>query len=506
MDRIRNRQARIFAACAARALHALAVSLRRFGAETRGGLAPFIAFSIIPLVAFVGVGTDTARGYILKSKLSYALDAAALAAGKVISSSNRDSDLAMYFNANFPAGYMDATLDGPHSTVSTDNKTITITASATIGTTFMRVLNINSMTVSASTEVTAQTVLMDVVLSMDVSGSMSQSVSGVQKIAAARTAATTLVNSLFGTNSTSTLLKIGLVPWNSKVNVQTVGAGAYSTATTVATTVPSFVNPLTGAAQTQVWIPNNSEVPLLSKPASGWKGCVYARYTNDAIDNDADMLEGLPRNVNGKDWVAWEPVGPSGEPSSNGGTCSGCTPCYSKGITPMQSDKQTILNSINALTNPTGNTNLPQGLDMAWQVLTATAPYSESDANPQGQRIQAIVIMTDGENMGGKGDAYKMAFGSGTTAQGNLTTNKRLDWRATQIAANIKATSNPPANEVRIYAIQLGDPPSAEQETVMKTIATGPDAPFYFYAPDAATLQSAFQQIADNLSQLRLSK
>ena len=502
MNRINEPHSRDLLARALQALRAGIRSSRRFAAETRGGVAPFIAVSIIPLVAFIGIGTDTARGYILKSKLSYALDSAALAAGKVISSPNRDSDLTMYFNANFPAGYMNATLDGPHSSVSPDNKKVTITANATIGTTFMRVLHINTLTVSASTEATAQTVLMDFVLSMDVSGSMSQTVGGVQKIAAARTAATTLVNSLFGTNATNTLLKIGLVPWNSKVNVQTTGAGAYSTATTVATNVTPFINPLTGAAQSQVWYPNNSEIPLLSKPLSSWKGCVYARYISDGINNDADMLEGLLTNVGGKDWVAWEPIGTSGEPPN----CSSCTPCYSKGITPLQSTKQTILNSIAALTNPTGNTNLPQGLDMAWQVLTSTAPYSESDANPAGPRIQAIVIMTDGDNMGGQGDAYKEAFGAGATAQGNLTNNKRLDWRATQIAANIKATSNPPANEVRIYAIQLGDPPSAEQEAVMKAIATSPDPPYYFYAPDAPTLQSAFQQIADNLSQLRLSK
>ena len=448
MGRITDRQSRSCSARARRAFRGALRSLRRFAGETGGGMAPFIALSIVPLVAFVGIGTDTARGYILKSKLSYALDSAALAGGKVIYSANRDADIAMYFNANFPPNYMHATLDGPHSTVSPDNTKVMITASATVGTTFMRVLHINTMTVSATTQVTAETDMLDVVLSMDGSGSMSQTVSGVQKIAAARSAATTLVNILFGSNATNSLLHIGLVPWNSKVNVQTTGAGAYSTAATVATAVPLFTNPVTGAAQSQVWYPNNSEIPLLSKPASGWKGCVYARYVSDGIDNDADMLEGLLTNVNGKAWVAWEPVGPSGEPSSNGGTCFSCTPCYSQGITPLQSNKETILNSINALTNPTGNTNLPQGLDMAWQVLTPAAPYSEAVANPQGNRIQAIVIMTDGDNMGGQGDAYKAAFGTGTTAQGNLTTNKRLNWRFAQTATNIKAQG------IKIYAIQ----------------------------------------------------
>ena len=86
----------------------------RFALEKRGGLAPFFAISIIPLIAFVGIGTDTARGYILKSRLSYALDAAGLAGGRVVYSANRDADIQMYFDANFPPGYMGATVDGPH--------------------------------------------------------------------------------------------------------------------------------------------------------------------------------------------------------------------------------------------------------------------------------------------------------------------------------------------------------------------------------------------------------
>jgi len=71
--------------------------------------------------------------------------------------------------------------------------------------------------------------------------------------------------------------------------------------------------------------------------------------------------------------------------------------------------------------------------------------------------------------------------------------------RLRTLAANIKATG------VIIYAIQFGDITPA-QELLMQDVASGPDAPYYFYAPDAATLNSAFQQIANNLSELRLSK
>ncbi len=472
--------------------------LARFAFEARGGLAPFFAVSIIPLIAFVGIGTDTARGYILKSRLSYALDAAGLAGGRAVYSPNRDADLQMYFDANFPPGYMGAVVDGPHFNVNADNTVVSLDASATIGTTFLRVLGIEEMTVGSSTEVTVQTYMLDVVLSMDVSGSMGSSAGGMTRIAAAREAAKTLVDILFGSNGTNNLLNVGLVPWNAKVNAWTAGV-SYSSGGTTSQNVPNFVNPVTGAGQTVVYYANNSQVPLLNAPDTNWKGCVYARYVHDGNSgNDADLLEGL-LSVGGKDWPAWQPIGPEGEPTSSWWTnCSSsvggeCTACSQYGITPLQNSKDAITAAIDALLSPGGSTNIPQGLNMAWQVLSPPVPYSEAIANPQGNRKQAIVLLTDGENYGGSGDAYKGVFGLGSAAQA------ALDARLRTLAANIKAAG------VIIYAIQFGDITPA-QEQLMKDVASGPDAPFYFYAPDASSLNAAFQQVANSLSELRLSK
>lgn len=477
----------------ARPWRAFVQTARRFAGESRGGLAPFFAVSIIPLIAFIGLGTDTARGYILKSRLSYALDAAGLAGGRVMYSSTRDSDIAMYFNANFPPGYMHATVDGPHFTVTPDNEKIELNASATIGTTFLRVLGIDTMTVSAATEVTRETDMLDVVLSMDLSGSMAQTIGGVPKIQSARDAANALVDVLFGANAQNSLLHIGLVPWNGKVNISTNGVAYDSAATVQDTSVGPFVDPVTGGSG-KVWTLNNSEVPVLgsSKPPSGWKGCVYARYVNDGIsNNDADTMEGILPNVGGKAWIAWEPVLPSSEPSSTGGTCWGCTPCLQYGVTTLTDTKQTIVDAINALQTPGGHTDIPQGLDMAWQVLVSDAPYTEAVANPPGNRQRAIVIMTDGYNTQAYGDAYKHAL-----------TPSQLDDRLKQVADNIKATMP----DIQIYAIQFGDAPTAAQADLMRYVASDPKDRHYFYAPDGATLNSIFHQIANDLSELRLSK
>jgi hypothetical protein len=58
---------------------------------------------------------------------------------------------------------------------------------------------------------------------------------------------------------------------------------------------------------------------------------------------------------------------------------------------------------------------------------------------------------------------------------------------------------------ITLYVIQFANNNSSMQ-TLLKQVATTPDKPFYNYAPDAATLQTVFREVANNLSELRLSK
>ncbi|MHA1538574.1 MAG: VWA domain-containing protein [Alphaproteobacteria bacterium] len=472
--------------------------IRRMLRDTGGASFVFVAAAIVPLVGFVGLSTDAARGYLVKARLSQALDASGLAgAQSTHDTSLLQADILKYFNANFPSDFLGSTVTGPTYTYDVANDKLVVTASAVIPTTFMRILGKNSMTVSAITEVTRKQVFMDVVLAMDVSGSMSWSAGGGQsRIEATKSAAATLINILYGPSETKDLLKMGLVPWNSKVRIWTQGTTFFSVLTTPQS-VPSFINPVTGIAQTQVFFANNAAaVPLLSWPPSTWKGCVYARFLNDGItNNDGDVIEGVLNTAQG-DWIGWQPVGVEGEPVS-GGTCtsagggSECTPCPSVGITPLQASKTTILNAVNGL-SAGGTTNIPQGLAWAWRVLTPDAPFTEADPSPDGERIQAIVLLTDGENYGGNGDGYKGIWGVGTP-------QPNMDARLLELAGNVKSSG------VVIYVIQFANGGTALQD-LLKQVATENKAPFYNYAPDGAALTQVFTTIANSLSELRLSK
>ncbi len=352
---------------------------------------------------------------------------------------------------------------------------------------------------------------LDVVLAIDMAESMNTGFAGgggTRIIQAARGGAIGFINILFGSNSSKAGLNIGLVPWNGKVNV-TINGTVFDPSLTTTQAVPAFVNPEDPSPnpasppppnpQSQVFFANNSPVPLIEAPPAGWKGAVYNRFLdNGDPDDDADILYG-PVNLLGAEWVAWQPIGPEGEPVAGGAKCAisagpECTPALRHGITPLQHKKKVIVDAVNALQYPAGVTNIPAGLGWAWRVLKPAAPFTEAVPDDLDyDRKQAIILLTDGENFGGSGDGYKTTFGLGADARPDM--NERL----LAVADNVKADG------VIIYVIQLSNQGS-KLRALLETVASGPASPYYYFAPDADALKRGFRQIANHLLQLRLSK
>ena len=343
----------------------------------------------------------------------------------------------------------------------------------------MRLFGFDQLTVASATEVTRRTVSMDVVLSMDMSGSMNSSDgAGSSRIAAARRSAHAMVDILYGTDTTKPHLKMALVPWNGKVNITENGLGFVPGAGMLLPTVP-FVNPHTGAAQSEVYLPDATPVPLLAEPANGWGGCVFARYLPDGVANDADHLLGAA-SVGATEWPAWRHI------PGNGG-------CLSHGVTRLSNNRSDITNAIDQLTNPKSTTNIAQGLVWAWRVVTPGEPFDDAEPFPTGDHKRAIVLMTDGAQTGTGGDGYNAAFGNGSRARSGM------DDRLRAVASNIKSQG------VLIYTIQFYHS-SGPLRALMQEIATEPAAPYYHFAPDGAALELVFEEIANDLSELRVSR
>jgi len=213
---------------------------RGFFRDRRGSVPVWGAFLMVPLLGFAGLGMDTARAYMVRARLAQSLDAAALTAGRnSADQAVAEEEAKMIFKADFPVGYMDSTITGPSFAFNSTSDTVTVTASAMVPTYLLTLIGENTFTVSASSEVTRRTVFMDVVVSIDVSGSMDDYIGGTKKIDAAAEAARTLVDTLVGASETKDLLKMGLVTWNSNARILDINSTDKRNQAT-SKTVPSY--------------------------------------------------------------------------------------------------------------------------------------------------------------------------------------------------------------------------------------------------------------------------
>ncbi|MBK8160721.1 MAG: hypothetical protein IPK59_18800 [Rhodospirillaceae bacterium] len=250
--------------------------------------------------------------------------------------------------------------------------------------------------------------------------------------------------------------------------------------------------------------PNNNNYGAAWK--SSQKSCSQAYWNDDVADPDRPNWaadNGAPPSI---------PLAPGywvkGNPGQGYASTSDCTPTLTHGILPLQgvrdaASKQLVVNSIEGLyappgSVPKGNTNAPQGLYWAWEVLMAGEPFNEAKASTPFTRTQAIVLLTDGQITGENGDAYKGVFGpdngAGTTNKhGKIsgTTNNNLNERLKKLAATIKGAD--PAKGVKIYVVQYDDP-STSLKTLLQSVATEPGAPYYYQANDSGRPADRLQE------------
>ncbi|WP_175429924.1 pilus assembly protein TadG-related protein [Azospirillum argentinense] len=97
--------ARLLASLGATSLGA--ISLGTVRRDRRGATALMFAAAAVPLLGMVGLAVDYGRAFLVQSRLQTAIDAGALAAGKMLNSTaDAQSDIAMFVAANLPPGFL----------------------------------------------------------------------------------------------------------------------------------------------------------------------------------------------------------------------------------------------------------------------------------------------------------------------------------------------------------------------------------------------------------------
>jgi Flp pilus assembly protein TadG len=200
--------------------------LGRLRSDSRGNTLAILGAALVPLAAMIGSGVDMSRAYMAKTRLQSACDAAALAGRRVMVNDTLDDNVRneanRFFNFNFQQGQYQTRPFTPNITRPTSG-TIRVSASTRIPTSIMRILGFDSMPLNVTCDASLNFVNTDVMLVLDVTGSMAETLNGSQKIVSLRDAVMALYDELAPIQtqleSNGMRLRYGVVPYSSTVNV-----------------------------------------------------------------------------------------------------------------------------------------------------------------------------------------------------------------------------------------------------------------------------------------------
>ena len=197
-----------------------------------------------------------------------------------------------FFDANYPPSTL-GTVGKVNVSFSGDD--ITVTVAGQVKTTFMGVANIDHIDVGATSTVTKKQRNIELVLVLDTTGSMAETLGSQTKISALKSAATQMVETLFAGNSTSTTVKVGVVPFAQAVNIGTdkLNSGWLDTATYSSTNArqqpPSFED----LDKTSY---RDEHAQIWSNVGRTWSGCVRERSGSSTYElTDAPPSSGTLR-------------------------------------------------------------------------------------------------------------------------------------------------------------------------------------------------------------------
>lgn len=321
-----------------------AVRLQR---DTRGGVALIFAICLVPLIGIVGMAVDYAQASRLQARLQSALDAAAVAASSRASGKTGDQIRADAL-AFFAAQFNEPKIGTPPVTAVVTNSTLALRSTFQMPASFLPVIGINTVSVSAAAQTAWGITRLRVALALDNTGSMASA----GKMAALKTATLNLIEQLRGNARNDGDVLVSIVPFAKVVNVGT----AYRDANWIEWSGATVCN----------W---------RGVCSVSWDGAIQDRDQNFDISNAA----------------------PTGASSRFPALASGSTGGTPTEIQPLTSNWGQLRSTI-ARMSPAGNTNQGIGLAWAWQTLTEGQPMNAPALDPAYTYKKVIILLSDGVN------------------------------------------------------------------------------------------------------------
>lgn len=457
---------------------------RKYWLDKTASLAVLFGIMAPVLIGVAGMSLDYSQAYLVKQRLGQALDAAALAA---VASETGEAGIRAkvldFFEANYPPEKLGVTFD-PQVYVSGDQ--VRVTGTAQYNTLFLGVIGITTIDVGAETTVVREVQGIEVVLVMDNTGSMSTN----NNIGALRTAASNFVYIMYGIDpddgeaadpssldSMATrnrdLIKIGMVPYSTSVNVGPYGLGEDPNGDYYG---PSFVNNPNGYSYTTNYNSN-----------SGWLGCVLANdYPEDTEDSEGpwDMYRycrDSNGNANCHGYWHYGQYKPYKKPNYI---------CPRTPITPLSTSPSQQKLAIDTMV-AAGHTYGNYGMTWGYRVLSEEFPFEEGKPWNNQYWRKAIVMMTDGKNTM---HPYYSAYGR--TYDHNIDADDLND-RFADVCDNLKEQG------AIIYTVTFYSNVDDDTKDFYRDCATSED--HYHDAPGQEDLVEVFEVISRELSQLHIT-
>lgn len=513
------------------------------------------------LIGMLGMGVDLGRAYLYRAQLSGALDAAALAGAKSFHSATRDAEIQAFFDSNFDETFMSGDVGELVITeVDTVTKTLDVSTSGTVGTVFMQLFGFDNLSIAASAETTSKQTGLQIVMVLDATGSMRTSDSGTVRMEALKSSATTLVDSLFGDDASNDKLQVAIVPYVTTVNVGHLLDSEYIDTSTMPASYTYHTSDLdkwNGCVEARGTNSTLSAADAydvkVEHEGEDWTPFLW-RPHYDNVYSLSDL-----NGPNGEIWPApdYQREGGSGESTSHDGGPNINCPLPVLDFSTTKADLTTYIDSLYYSYNR-GGTISNLGMVWGWRMLHTGSPFFNDIAYDDDQMVKAAVLMTDGNNWivstgkrrnkfydsrdrsndnsdawddDGDGDCpqcngvyddndenlgYNNNYGGDYSGYG-VRDEGRLDGAtgqsSTGVAINDRLAyvcSAMKGMGITIYTITFGSSVSGSgsDAVTLRNLYEGcaTDTGKYFHAPDAAELDGAFEAIANDLADLRLSK
>lgn len=349
--------------------------------------------SVLTLIFFIlmlmmgGIAVDMMRYEHTRVTLQQTMDRAVLAAASLEQTLSPGAVVQDYFAKANLSSYLD--MSSVVVTQTMNSKNVTAKGSAVSKNFFMHMMGIDELIAPAAAAAEQRRTNVEIVLVLDVSGSMNEASGSTTKIAALRTAAKSFVDNVLA-DDTQNRISISIVPYNAQVNLGLTLRGKYNAA----------------------YVHGTANVNCLEVPASTYSMLNLSRTLSIPMMAHADT------NSNTSVSNSFTAV------TSAANSFQFCNPSTAN-IVRLPSNNKTTLNSqIDGLTAG-GNTSIMMGMRWGVALLDPGARPMFGELISSGQissnfsgrpfdytdpdAMKVIVLMTDGEHVAHTivNDAYK---------------------------------------------------------------------------------------------------